>query len=62
MAEYESEHTKFMRELMAARPQLENEQQKSRAIWWDKKPDLDQERRNKASGVKMQAYVYQNKV
>ncbi len=59
---YESEFTKFMRELKQQRPQLEAEQRKSRAIWWDHKQDLETLQRDKASRVKQQAYVYQNKV
>jgi len=59
---YESEFTKFLRELKQQNPQLETEQRKSRAIWWDHKQDLDELRREKESRVKQQAYVYQNKV
>ena len=59
---YESEFTKFMREFRQKRPQLEAEQTKSRAIWWDHKQDLDTIRRAQESGVKQQPYVYQNKV
>ena len=59
---YESEFTRFMRELKQQRPQLEAEQRKSRAIWWDHKQDLDTLERAKESRVKQQAYVYQNKV
>lgn len=59
---YESEFTKFMREFRQQRPQLEVEQGKSRAIWWDHKQDLEALERAKESRVKQQAYVYQNKV
>jgi hypothetical protein len=59
---YESEFTKFMRELKQQRPQLEAEQGKSRAIWWDHKQDLDAQEREQESRIKQQAYVYQNKV
>jgi len=59
---YESEFTRFMRELKQQRPQLEAEQGKSRAIWWDHKQDLDTQKRAQESRVKQQAYVYQNKV
>jgi len=59
---YESEFTKFMREFKQQRPQLEAEQRKSRAIWWDHKQDLDALEREEESRVKQQAYVYQNKV
>jgi hypothetical protein len=59
---YESEFTKFVRELKQKNPQLEAEQRKSRAIWWDHKQDLETLEREKESRVKQQAYVYQNKV
>ena len=59
---YESEFTLFMRELKQQRPQLEAEQRKSRAIWWDHKQDLETQKREQESRVKQQAYVYQNKV
>jgi hypothetical protein len=59
---YESEFTMFIRDLKQQRPQLEVDQRKSRAIWWDHKQDLDTTRREKESRVKQQAYVYQNKV
>ena len=59
---YESEFTKFMREFKQKRPQLEAEQRKSRAIWWDHKQDLDTLERERESRVRQQPYVYQNKV
>ncbi len=59
---YESEFTVFMRELKQQRPELEAEQSKSRAIWWDHDQDLETARRNGESHVKQKAYVYQNKV
>ncbi len=59
---YESEFTKFMGELKQQKPELEAEQRKSRAIWWDHNQDMDTARRNRESRVKQKAYVYQNKV
>ena len=59
---YESEFTKFVRELKRQRPGLEAEQRKSRAIWWDHEQDLETLERNQESRVEQQAYVYQNKV
>jgi Protein of unknown function (DUF3460) len=59
---YESEFTKFLREFKQQRPQIEAEQRKSRAIWWDHKQDLETLQRDEESRVKQQAYVYQNKV
>ena len=51
-----------MREFRQKRPQLEAEQRKSRAIWWDHKQDLDTLERAQESRVRQQPYVYQNKV
>lgn len=58
---YESEITRFLRELKQARPHLEDEQRKGRAIWWDRPQDPEQVARNKASRVRQQAYVYQTR-
>jgi hypothetical protein len=59
---YESEFTQFLREFKQQKPEIEAEQGKSRAIWWDHNQDLETARRNRESRVKQQAYVYQNKV
>lgn len=60
---YESDHTLFIKELKAKNPQIEASQQAGRSILWDKPvTSLDDQARNKASTVKQQAYVYQNKV
>jgi hypothetical protein len=58
MAEYESETTRFLRELMRKNPELVELQRLNRATWWDKKLDLDQQRRNEASQVKVDGYAY----
>ena len=56
---YESEHTRFMRDLMEKKPQLETEQKKSRAIWWDKTPaQLALRRRLDEGRVRMNAYFH----
>lgn len=58
---YESEHTKFMRELMEQRPHLEEQQRKSRALWWDKDPERLAEGRRMAEGrVPAKPYAYQS--
>jgi hypothetical protein len=62
MAMYESEHTRFISELLTQRPELVEDQKKGRAIWWDHMPNRDQDRRQRESKVAMQAYVYQTKV
>ncbi len=57
---YESDHTKFMRELMAQNPGFAAEQKRGRAIWWDKSPDDLTARRQMDEGRVPQApYVYQ---
>ncbi len=55
---YESEHTKFMRELFAKNPQLVEQQKEARAIWWDKKLDKDERKRFEESEVPQTGYVY----
>ena len=56
---YESEHTKFMREWMKNHPEQREEQQRGRALWWDKAPQTpDEIRRAKESSVPQKAYCY----
>jgi hypothetical protein len=60
---YESAHTRFIRELKQKEPSLELEQQKSRAIWWDKLPkELAEEKKMDEGRVPQPAYVYQSQV
>lgn len=59
---YESDITRMIRELLREKPHIVEEQQKGRAMWWDKKPDPDAQKRAEDSNIKQQAYVYQNKV
>ncbi len=56
---YESDFTRFLRELKRQRPQLEEEQRKGRAIWWDKPQDLDTLESFRRAKVPQPAYVYQ---
>jgi hypothetical protein len=59
---YESDHTRFIREMKEKKPALEAEQQTSRAIWWDKLPkDLAETSKMDAGRVPQAAYVYQTK-
>ena len=59
MALYESEHTKFMREWMKKHPEELLEQQKGRALWWDKTPrTLDTMKSDAAAEVPGKAYYY----
>ncbi|CAE6509364.1 conserved hypothetical protein [Nitrosomonas nitrosa] len=55
---YESEHTKFMRELFEKRPHLYEQQKESRAIWWDKKVNQEELKRFKESKEPQKGYVY----
>lgn len=56
---YVSEHTRFIRELLESRPDLVLDQQKGRALWWDKEPQaLALRREMDAGSVPQRAYVY----
>ena len=56
---YVSEHTRFIQDLLQKKPQLETEQKKSRAIWWDKTPgQLDEGRSMDEGRVRQKSYVY----
>jgi hypothetical protein len=59
---YESDITRMIRALLREKPHIVQEQKKGRALWWDKKIDLDTQKRIAESTVKQQGYVYQNKV
>jgi len=59
MAEYESDLTRFIRELKSKQPALERAQREGRAIWWDKELDPEQLKRWQESKVPQQPYVYQ---
>ena len=48
--------------LLQEKPHIVQEQKKGRALWWDRKLDLENLKRTGESNVKQQAYVYQNKV
>ena len=55
---YESEITRFMRELRAKNPQFVEQQQKNRATWWDRPQDLETWRERSDANVPQPAYVY----
>ena len=60
--QYESDHTKFIRELKEKTPGMEERQQAGRSLLWDKAPlSLDEQRRINESRIRQQAYVYQTK-
>jgi hypothetical protein len=58
MAMYESDHTKFMREWMVKNPGQKAEQQKGRALWWDKPQSLEEQQRFDAAEVPVKPYYY----
>ena len=58
MAPYESELTRFLRDLKAKNPQIGELQKKNRATWWDKPQDLETWRERAAANVPQPAYVY----
>ena len=56
---YVSDHTRFIRELLEKKPQLETEQRIGRAIYWDKLPaDVAADRALDEGRVAQKAYVY----
>jgi hypothetical protein len=55
---YESELTRFIRELREKNPQIVDQQKKNRATWWDRPQDLQTWRERSAATVPQPAYVY----
>ena len=55
---YESDITRFLRELRQKNPEIERGQREGRAIFWDKNIDADLYKRFEASDVPQPAYVY----
>lgn len=58
MAMYESETTRFLRELLEKNPQLIDQQKRNRLTWWDRPQDLETWRDNAQSTVPAPAYIY----
>jgi hypothetical protein len=57
---YESDHTRFIREMKDRKPELEQLQRQARAIWWDKRPqDLAGTKVMDEGRVPQAGYVYQ---
>jgi hypothetical protein len=59
---YESDITKFIRELHQNRPGLEAEQAKGRALLWDRRLDREALEAQRQARVPQLPYVYQTKV
>ena len=55
---YESDITKFMRELMQADPSLVEQQKQNRATWWDKPQDAGAAIENAQSQAPKLPYAY----
>ncbi len=55
---YESEHTKFMREMLEKNPELTEKRLAARAIWWDRKLNLEEQKRFKESKEPQKRYVF----
>ncbi len=58
MAMYESDITKFVRDMLDKSPELKTLQKQNRATWWDKVLDQDQASRNNASEAPKAPYAY----
>jgi hypothetical protein len=56
---YESDATRMIRDLLAAKPEIADQQKNGRALWWDRRLDLDRLRRERESNVAQKGYVYQ---
>ncbi len=58
MALYESDHTRFIREMMQKHPEWQEDQRRGRAIWWDKKSALPDERPQREAVEPHRPYPY----
>ena len=58
MAIYESEHTIFMREMLAKHPEWAEDQLVGRALLWDKKVDLEEQKTILKSSESNRSYPY----
>ena len=55
---YESEYTRFLRDLKDQNPQIAEQQRKNRMTWWDRPQDLDTWKERAAATVPQPGYVY----
>ena len=55
---YESDITRFLRDLKAHDPQLEREQRQLRSTWWDRPQDADTNQQFRDARVPQRPYVY----
>lgn len=55
---YVSDHQAWINEQLAKNPQWSDDQRAGRALWWDKKQDVDASKRNAESKVAQKPYPY----
>ena len=55
---YESDHTKWMREMQARHPEWAADQEAGRALWWDKKQESRQTQEFAQSREAQKPYPY----
>ena len=55
---YESDITKFIRDLLEKRPEIKEDQKKARAMWWDKTLDRNEIKRQESVLVPRSSYEY----
>jgi len=55
---YVSDHQTWMNEQLAKNPEWVEDQKAGRALWWDKKQDVDTTARNADSKVPQKSYPY----
>jgi hypothetical protein len=55
---YESDATKFIREVLQKNPQIVEQQKKNRATWWDRPQDLETQKERDDAEVPQPGYVY----
>ena len=55
---YESDATRFIREVLAKNPQIVEQRRKNRATWWDRPQDLETWRERAQATVAQPGYVY----
>ena len=55
---YESDITRFIRDMKAKNPQIVEQQKKNRATWWDRPQDLEIRKERSESAVPQPPYAY----
>ena len=55
---YESEATRFLKDLLDRHPELRELRSRNRATWWDRPQDPEVEGERRAARLAQDAYVY----